>query len=1026
MTTQPSLPTRTPRQVGRGPLLALLVLFAAAAGPTMAQDAPLTIRGTVTDAESSQPLPGVNVLVKGTSRGTASAGDGTYELRAAAADTLVFRFIGYVTQEVAVDGRTTIDVALEEDSGLLNEVVVIGYGTQERGDLTGAVSSVNVENLERLPGAVTSNLLQGQVAGVSATIGSGQPGQSAVVDIRGVGTLGDNEPLYIIDGVPGDIDDVNPTDIASIDVLKDASSAAIYGSRAANGVIIITTRRGAPDGLRVTLNTYAGVQSLGNRIDLANRAEYDQITRQMFENAGVEPPAYVLGGDYADTDWQDEFFSPGPEQKYDLSIAGGTEDLSFYVSGGYFDQEGIALGTGHERVNLRVNSDVTKGRFTFGESLGLSRSNTDYLTFEGAGGGYGILYEMANMLPHTPVRNEDNPGGFANPPHPQMPQSTNPVGLESLVTSVDEVDELQANVYGKVELIEGLTFEQRLGADVNEYYGNYFAPVYFMGPQVQNLTNNVSNTRSRFTHTTWNSLLSYDGLTGLHKYSALLGYSQERELFESTGANVENTPSDVLRTLGAGTENPGVFGSKRETALRSQFGRLTYAYASRYLLTLNVRRDGSSRFAADNQYGVFPSVGVGWRVSSEPFFSLDAVSNLKVRANWGRLGNQEIGDYLFSPTITTNTNALNYVFGDEVYIGGLVTAFASPDIRWETTTSFGVGLDLGLLGDALTLTADYYDNETTDMLVFVPIPSSTGAGSPLTNGGALATQGVEVALQFRDREGAFTYDVTATAATSRNRVTQLGFEGETFTGGFVEYGTHPTTRTEVGREVAGFYLYQTDGLFQSQAEVDAHVGTDGALLQPNAAPGDVRFADANGDGVLDDDDKVYFGSAAPDLEYGLTFNASYGAFDVSTFVQGTLGNQMYNAMKFLTHRTDRNINHAAELVDAWTPENTDTDIPRNISGDPNNNARPSDRFLEDASYLRLRNLQLGYRVPERLAATAGVASLRVYASAENLLTVTGYSGFDPAVTNFSLFRRGVDSGLYPPSRKVLVGLQARF
>ncbi|NGP89067.1 SusC/RagA family TonB-linked outer membrane protein [Fodinibius halophilus] len=990
----------------------------------------VTVEGTVITKDTQEPLAGVNITVKNENRGTVTDTNGQYSISVADTDTLIFSFISFEKKEVPVNGRTTIDVVMKTDQIMAEEIIVVGYGTQKKSDLTGSVGSVAMENVEKLSGSNSADMLQGQVSGVSVSSGSGDPGSSPNVTIRGLGTIGNNDPLYIIDGVPGDISKVDPNNIESIDVLKDAASAAIYGSRASNGVIIVKTKRGTKDsGSTISFDAYTGIQSLDNKIDLANRQQYNTISQQMYNNAGLQPLAYTTGsGNYADTDWQDAFFDPGIEQKYNLSISGGTEDLTYTIAGGFYDQEGIATNTGHNKYNLRVNADYTNGKLKVGESFSYVRSNTQNMTGGSYGGGYGTIYQVMDMLPHTPVYDESNEGGYAGPPHPDMPKSSNPMATQELTTNESQSDFIQANVYGEYDILKNLTYELRFGANIDNGYLNYFAPTYYTSSIYKREVSYLSQQRSRNTETSIYTLLRYTNSFKDHDIEAMAGYSQERSIYKSSNASIDDLPSNEIRALSAGSGSASVSGSIFESTMRSQFGRLTYSYDSRYLFTGNIRRDGSSRFAESNRYGIFPSASVGWRISEESFFNFDNITNFKLRASLGKLGNQEIGNYQFIPTISAGSNYINYVLGEEqnIYNGAIITNFAATDIKWETTTSRNIGVDLSLYDDKIQFTADYYNNVTSDMLVNIPIPATSGSSAgPLTNGGEMETEGVEFSARYSEGNGPFTYNVRANISTSRNTVTKLGFKDEAFTGGYIEYGTHPTTRTVVGGEIARFYLYETDGLFQNAQEVQAHSSSSG-LLQPNAAPGDVRFKDTNGDGVLNEDDKVYMGSAAPDFEYGLTFNANYQNFDLSVFVQGTYGNKMYNGTKFLTHRTDRNTNYSTELLDAWTPQNTDTDVPRNISGDPNGNARPSDRFLEDASYLRIKNLQLGYTLPDKLLGNSGVSKFRVYVSFENLATLTSYSGFDPSLNNFSLFRRGVDSGLYPLARTSMIGIQTQF
>ncbi|MEQ9287576.1 MAG: TonB-dependent receptor [Cyclobacteriaceae bacterium] len=992
---------------------------------TPARSQTSAISGKVVASDEGLGLPGVSILEKGTGNGSVTDLEGNFSINAPANATLVFSFIGYQSQEVEVNSRSEIRVSLVPDLQQLSEIVVIGYGTQQKQELTGAVASVNVDNLQKLPGANVASMLQGQVAGVSSSLGSGAPGSAPVIRVRGLGTIGDNDPLFVIDGIPGDISSINPNDIESISVLKDASAATIYGSRASNGVVIVTTKRGVEGAPVVTFNSYIGSSSITKKIDVLDRAGLNQVSSGAYTADGLTALPFTSLSGNTDTDWQDEMFRTGIEQKYDFAVSGGNQTSTYNFSAGYFNDQGTVIGTDFERFNFRMNADFRLSeRIKVGQTISYARSNRNRLGEDERGSNFGNagfspVLAILSSIPHNAVYDAATVDGFANP----EVASGNIVGTTQLITDQGEDDRLQGNVYIEAKLIEGLKFRSRVGVNIYNQFNVFHVPTYKFGPQEANAQADLSETRSRTTEVVWNNVLDFNRSFGDHNVSALVGSSAEKRQYRSTGGSNNELPSNVLFALSAGIGDANSFGSNVSRSIQSLFGQFNYNYQDKYLVQASVRRDGSSRFGDQNKYGTFSSVSVGWRISEESFFNSDVISNLKPRVSIGKLGNQNIDDFLFLATVSSNNNALNYPLGGDdsqvVNVGTISQSLAATDIKWEESTTTNFGLDLGLLEGRIGLTFDYFNTETKDMLVGVPVPATTGLTvTPVTNGGEMTNKGWELGLSYRKAEGDFQYNVTGNISHSKNEVTKLGFRDESFTFGHVIFDTHPTTKTEVGREIGGFFLYQTDGLFQNQSEVDSHG------IQPNAAPGDIRFVDVNEDGVLNDDDRTYLGSGLPDFEYGLTFNGSYKKLDFSVFVQGSQGNEVYNGTKVLLYRRQSDEkNFSADLLNAWTPSNTGTSVPRITQSDPNQNIRPSDYFMEDGSYLRLKNIQVGYTFP---AVNKLFSSARVYLSAENLITFSGYSGYDPGITGYQQFSRGVDVGLYPQSKNIIMGVQLRF
>ncbi len=986
------------------------------------------IRGTVTDADG-EPLIGVNIVAENTTIGTVSDVDGTYQLSVPdETQNLVFSYTGYVPQTVSINGRSTIDINMQTDVTLLDEVVVVGYGRQKKSDITGAVSAVNVEDLQKLPTGNFATALQGQTAGVNVTAATGAPGSNPIIRIRGLGTIGNNNPLYVIDGIPGDLSYIDPADIESVNILRDASAATIYGARASNGVVIVTTKRGKSGAPRVALNSYISTQSLTNNIDVANKVQYNQIMREARANGGEDPLEYTLNdSQFADSDWAGAYIDDAVEQKYDLGISGGTEEMNYHFSGGYFNNSGTVINTDFERYNARLNLDfqLLNKRLKVSPGIGYTRQNSNNI-FEPTGGGNAsfspFLYAFTS-LPHKEIFGPNSPNGFAEPA-PEL-GSGNPVGERALERDQNQDDYLQFNIAAEVKILEGLTYQLQFGQNTENTYNLFHLPAYSFGPQATVEDPFISESRARLNEWTLNNILNYEATFGSHKLGIMGGISREKSEFRSVGGTNRKLPSSALEALSAGIGDEASFGFNSTSTLQSYFGRLNYNFDNRYFLQASLRRDGSSRFAQENKYGTFYSVSLGWALHNESFFNSDFISVLKPRFSYGTLGNQNIGDHLFLARIASGGAQLNYPFGgemrQEIVVGAINTSLPTPDIKWEETTSTNIGIDLGFMEDRWAISFDYFSTTTEDMLVSVPVPATSGITSfPLTNGGKMENSGWEFSTTYRKREGDFHFDISANLSHSNNKVTQLGFADEAFTEGYVEFFNFPTTRTEVGGEIGRFYLFQTDGIFQNQAEIDAHG------VQPNAAPGDLKFVDANGDGALDDDDKVFFDSGLPNLEFGLNMNAYYKNFDLSIFLQGTQGNNMYNGMRMWLYRTDRIENVSADLVNAWSPNNPSSAIPRNVSTDPNSNIRPSDYFLEDGSYLRLRNIQIGYSFPLSLLNKVSINKARIYLSAYNLLTFTDYTGFDPGISNSGLFTRGVDRGFYPLTKSFVLGLNLGF
>lgn len=1006
-------------------LFYLLFMLASFGFTTRSLAQSTVVSGTITD-NTGVALPGASVIVKANQTiGVQSDFDGNYTIEVPGPETtLVFRYLGFVTKEVFVGNQTVINVNLEEDAQSLEEVILVGYGTQRQTEVTAAISSVDVAEIQKIPTADVGTSLQGQVAGLNVSTATGAPGADPVIRVRGLGTIGNNNPLFVIDGIPGELSYLNPADIENISILRDASAATIYGSRASNGVIIVTTKRGKTGEPRVTVNSYLSTQSVKNNVDVANRDQHNQIKLEAYSNVGETPAPYLTGNQqFSDSNWVEAYLQNAFEQKHDVGISGGTEKMKYSFSGGYFENSGTVINTGFDRLSTRFNMDfqLLNDRLKIAPGISYTRENTKGI-FEPIGSGnasFSPFLDIYSQLPHKAIYDPNSTNGFATPAAGLG--SGNPIGTTELEDRKNQDDYMQFNVAATLQIIEGLSYQFQYGTNIENTHFSDFIPTYNFGPQAVNENPFLTETRSRTTSWTLNNTLNYNKSFGMHDIDVLLGISREKSEFRSVGGSNNKLASDQLLALSAGIGDESSYGFNSTNSLQSYFGRLSYDFDNKYYVQTSVRRDGSSRFGKTNKYGTFYSVSLGWAVHNEDFFSSDLISMLKPRFSYGTLGNQLIPEHLFLSRIASGGQQLNYPFGEgasqPIVVGAISTSLPTPDIRWEETATTNIGLDIGFLQNRIKGSFDYFISKTSDMLVSVPIPASSGITTfPLTNGGNLENKGWEFSTTYSSENNKdFSYDITANISGSRNKVTKLGVANESFTDGFIEFNNFPTTRTEVGGEIGRFYLFKADGIFQNQAEIDAHA------IQPNAAPGDLRFLDTSGDGTLDDDDKQFLGSGLPDFEYGITLTGRYKNFDASMFFQGTQGNEIYNGVKMWLYRTDRQ-NMSPDLLNAWTPQNTGSSIPRNAFGDPNNNIRPSSYFLEDGSYFRLKNIQIGYTMPESVINKLTISKMRLYLTANNVFTVTDYSGFDPGLGNGGTFTKGVDRGFYPLSKSFILGI----
>lgn len=1016
----------------------------------------LEVKGSVLD-EKNEPVIGANVLEMGTTNGTVTDYDGRFTLQVNPKGTLVISYIGYEPQEVAVNGRSALRVVLSEDSEVLDDVVVIGYGTMKKSDMTGAISSVSAEELSKRPTTNPAEALQGKVSGVNITKAGGNAGAGMQVKIRGIKTMGDNNPLYIIDGFPGDIVNVNPQDIESMEVLKDGAAAAIYGSVAANGVIIVTTKSGKKGNIKVDFGAYVSFTSASKKMEMLNSAEYKTVHRQMYDNWNAfdakhgsteqySLPAYITKETGVDTDWQDAMLRDGLAQNYTFSMRGGNETAQYSFSYNHADEEGIFLGNDFRQDNARMKLSMNKYIFTVDASMAFKFTDEKQPEFS--------LKEMYMISPLVPIYDENNKYGFGLTNFDGLPNNRNVMADQFYEDSKDRRYHTTANVAVTAKIMPWLNFKTSYAYRGEHQRTSYHTPDYVSDEKAKREYTYHSETTGYWEEHIWENLLTFNKEFGKNSFNAVAGTSLtgQNYTWNSVGVEGKTTLYKVENGSLVTTEVPGGFldnsfntigagaggtfdgdGSRWKYNRVSFFGRVNYAYASRYLAQVTLRYDGSSKFGRESRWGCFPSVALGWRISEEAFFPQDAVvSNLKLRASWGRLGNENtLGYYNFLALISTYNNKYQgYVKGngDNAWAGSIATGLENRSLKWETTDTKNIGVDFGFFNNRLTGAFNYYYNKTEDLLITKKLAPSAGLDNPTLNVGKIRNSGIEIELNYSDKAGRdFEYNIGFNLTTTNNKVLGLADNNQVLYGEGLKYGTeHFPTQTKVGKPVGGFWLYKTAGIFQSDAEAADYKNADGEAYQPNAEAGDMKFVDVNNDGVIDEYDKVFCGSGIPKVEANLNLGFSYKGFDLSALLSSGWGFKIYNGNKYFYEGMNSGSNFLKSSLDAWTPSHTDTDVPRAIYQDPNGNTRESDRFLEKGDFVRLRQLQIGYSMPEKLLARAYIERVRFYVSGENLFTITGYDGIDPEFSRSSVLNAGIDKLIYPFTRSYTIGVQLTF
>ncbi len=998
------------RTLLRGVLVLALLLVGA--GVARAQE---RVRGRVVSQGDGTPLAGAQVHVPGTGAGVLTNERGEYNLALpAGAKTLSFGYIGYRTLEVPINGRSVIDVAMEATAVNLNALVVVGYTTQQKRSVSDATAGVTAAQLRDVKAATLEEGLRGRIPGVQV-IASGEPGRPASIQVRGNAFLGSPSPLYVVDGMyMSENPNLNPDDVESVEVLKDASAAAQYGAQAANGVVVITTKKGRGD-THVELHSYAGVQDIAHRVDMMDASQWAALTRQAYQNAGRTPIAGAVSPQF-NTDWQDAVFRQGSLQDHNVTVSGGTPSASYLISGGFTRQEGAIINTNFDRYSFRVNSQGQVGRLTLGENVALSSTKRQGLI------GYPLI-DVVRFPPAIPVYDSTTLSGYAYGSPAVPTYGTNPVGALNRRSNAGRSNQVIGTAFGELGLLPHLRYRMNLGLNYEDFRRNDFVmsgPLRYLDPV---LPANLTDTRQGTTSLLWENLVTFDRTLGEHRVNAVGGYTEQRQNRDWMQAYREGYPDPTLQQIDAGlTSNLNNRGNLTESALRALLFRANYAYADKYLLTGSIRRDGSSRFGASNRYGTFGAASAGWVISKEGFYNQlpifgTHVDYMKLRASYGVLGNQDIGDYQYAAPIVTN---LNYIFAGAVNSGATQLSLANPNIKWQSNKEKNIGLDLGLFEDRLTVTADYYISDSDGLLVSAPIPWSLGAsGSPVVNAGSIRNKGFEFGATHHLVRGALQLNTQLNLTTTSNKVLALGNGGQP-----IFAGPFGVARTAVGSPIGTFWLLQMDGIFQDAQQI-------ASSAQKNAKPGDVRYKDINGDGKITDADRVDSGNGIPKLTSGLFFDGQYKRVDFALNFRGSFGAKVFNVARYWTDRMDDLSNYRAGLT-PWTPENHSTTTPRAVVGpDGASNANTNTtRWLESGSYVRVQNLMLGLRLPPSLLTRLGVPDVqpRVYVNVQNLHTFTGFSNWDPETLGFNdPLARGVDDGtIYPNPRTITIGVDLRM
>lgn len=974
-----------------------------------------TITGTILD-EKGESIIGASVAVKGTTNGTITDIDGKFSLDVNENDILAISYVGFLAQEIPVTGKSNLQITLKENTEMLDEIVVVGYGVMRKRDLTGAVSSIDSKSMQDKPVANIGEALQGRASGVQI-INSGAPGSNVSIRIRGISTINNSEPLLVIDGVPTDLslNALNMDDVQTVDVLKDASATAIYGSRGANGVVIITTKKGKSGDGVVSFSANWGIQDATSMPDMLNASQFASYHNDMIANySGTEN--LMQRPDFADpttlgkgTDWMDELFRTSTIQNYSVSYSGGTDKSNYYVSAGILDQEGIVINTSYKRYTVQFNGESkVKPWLKLGNNVTLSHDAKKQ-------GSYSIRDAMAAQ-PTQPVYNED--GTYSGPGNPAYwyGDIKNPLGNAKVNSQTTKGYNLLGNIFAEINFFDKVTFKTLGGIDFKFWDKENFSPKYDWKPISQPESYRYEESNKSLTYL-WDNTLTYiDTFNENHHLNVMIGSSAQNNVYNKMNASVQGFLSDKNNQLSNGLNQPTVGGTKNDWALLSFMGRVNYNYTDKYLLTLTVRRDGSSRFSKDNRWGTFPSVAAAWRLSEEAFYQKNKwVNDIKVRAGYGVTGNQwGINEYAYFTKLKTG----QYVFNGTPVSTLYPLVMPNPDVKWETVKQWNAGIDLSLIDQRINLSLDGYIKNTTDMLVPMAVPITTGYSDiyvPSINAGKVRNTGWELTISSRNLTGELEWNTDLNVSYNKNKVISMNEGVPLFTGDDINM-TKVLVNSE-GNPINSFYGYVTNGLFQNWDQVNnASIQVPGGT-----APGDIRFSDLDNNGVINDNDRTYIGNPTPEWSFSMNNSFAYKNFDLQIFLQGVAGNDIYNANRIWQEGMAVPQNQTAKVLDRWTGEGTSNSVPRAVYSDPNKNARHSSRFVEDGSYLRIKNLTLGYTLPQAISKKAYLQTVRMYMSCQNLYTFTKYSGFDPEVG-----ANGIDLSTYPLTRTISFGVNVKF
>ncbi len=1014
------------------PLLLILLVF-----PFVLSAQVGTVRGTVVDSKTGEGIIGAIIKVAGTNTGAVTDETGAFSIANQKIPVdLEISYIGYENQTISVKSLTPIRVALLEITNEFDELLVVGYGRQKKKVSTGSVGKLEAKQLEGIALPDVSSTMEGQMAGVIVNESSGQPGASKTLLIRGVSTNGDNTPLFIVDGVQvGNIDNINPSDVESIDVLKDAASSAIYGARAANGVVIITTKKGTGSDVGVFTYSMSYLNSQPWRLpDMLGAEDYVMLTREKYRNGNQESALNRIGFPNVEdpletnTDWMDVIFNPAFMVNHRVTASLNSSYLSF----DYWDQNGVIGGdkSSYKRYAFRANSTKKINDYiTVGHSTYLNRTINNNIGTNNAFGG--IQSDAFAYDPITPVYDPTAQFGFAQSPWVQK-EYINPMSRLYLINGDGKSDQILGNIYIQLEPYKGLTLKTDLGIDANWYDFRSFTPAYNLHPAAQNLTNDVSQGSGNFQGLQWENTANYTTqIKEKHNFDFLLGTTFRQNQFRQVGGSSSNIPDDAANNpnfqyLDAGIDTLDLtYGSANvDYFLISTFGRMLYNYDEKYLLTATIRRDGSSNFGENNRFGIFPSASFGWVINKEEFFKSRFVNFLKLKASWGINGSDRIAPLSY---VTRVQNAFTYSLGNNqtLYTGTALAGPPNPNVKWEESEQIDLGFDMALFNNKITIETSLYQKSTRDLLMVQNIPGYIGAtNNPISNLGEIRNRGIETSIGYQTKIGALKLNTSFNYTHFKNKVISVAGDAGYLNGWSWPVRNTPITRMTEGFAVGHFVGYQSDGIFQTQEDIDNHVNADGAKLQPKAKPGDIKFLDTNGDGTINSDDIGDIGNPWPKHIFGISLNLDYKGFFLSSVFNSQIGHQIYRTYE----RSDITFsNYQTFWLDRWTEENPSTELPRLTSVDLNNNQRPSDFYVENATFLRLRNLQLGWNVPKAWLNKAKVQDLKIYLTGTNIFTLTKYRGFDPDIgTNGWILDTGIDKGFYPNNRSIGGGINITF